>query len=61
VVTSTKKTQDSTNTSTAQGLIAQFNQQNLLDMIQRDGQPAKGRRNSAICCWAFLEKIHQHK
>ena len=32
------------------GLIAQFNQQNLLDMIQRDGQPAKGRRNSAICC-----------
>lgn len=30
------------------GLIAQFNQKNLLDMIQRDGQQ-KGRRNSAIC------------
>jgi len=40
---------DDHTTQEDRGLIAQFNQQNLLDMIQRDGQPAKGRRNSAIC------------
>lgn len=40
---------DDRTTQEDRGLIAQFNQQNLLDMIQRDGQPAKGRRNSAIC------------